>query len=109
MSSAFDHRSKVLHKQPLAGACPFKLRPYDEWRFSPTAASPRLMLGPRRGDPSGPHAFVRCPECNRRLRLAARYCSGGEEFSHWEIPDHRPRESRPKTPKRQSAMQGRGK
>jgi hypothetical protein len=34
------------------------------------------------------HPTVRCPTCNRRLKLQARYCIGGE-FVGWRIPPHK--------------------
>jgi hypothetical protein len=35
--------------------------------------------------------IVRCPTCNRRLRLKACYCVGGE-FVGWRIPPHKAKE-----------------
>lgn len=65
------------------------------------------LQGIQRG---GERAVKRCPLCNKRLILRAIHNSGaGEEFSHWEIPAHKPRETKAKSPRRKSARRGRGK
>ena len=58
--------------------------------------------------PSPDRGKVRCPKCNRRLQLRARFCIGGE-FVAWAIPNHKPRVTRKPGPRRKSRTAGRGK
>lgn len=74
----------------------------------------RKMAAPNYGAgqqsiPKGPErAIKRCPSCGKRLRLRATYCVGGE-FVRWQLPDHKPRETRKKSPKRKAKTHGRGR
>ena len=101
------------------GFCAFKTECAPEtWRFfdgGRWGAPNRMSAGtrwdpPARGDESGPHPTTRCPLCRRRLQVRATYNYGsGEEFAAWVIPEHKPRVTRAKSPKRQSKKAGRGK
>lgn len=96
------------------GFCDFKTSiPRGEWMFgadnsSRKMASPEYGAG-QQGIPKGPErAIRRCPKCGKRLYLRAGYCVGGE-FVTWLLPDHKPREIRKKSAKRQTKYQGRGR
>lgn len=67
-----------------------------------------VWRGPTDYISKGLHPISRCPKCRRRLTMKARYCVGGE-FVCWELPEHKPRVTRTKSPKRQSKKAGRGK
>ncbi len=90
------------HPRPF---CPFKERPNETWTFKGTS---RRLIGPYDGDPPVNQPIRRCPVCNRRLRLRAVFCYGGE-FLYWEIPAHKPRMQRKPGPRRTSRIFGRGK
>lgn len=81
--------------------CDFRaLSPRDQWVFT-------REPGPEMGEPSdGLHKVKRCPSCNKRLSLRAVYCVGGE-FSHWELPAHKPRVTRAKGPRRRTTKEKR--
>jgi hypothetical protein len=96
------------------GFCDFrKTVPRKEWIFGASNKN-RKLAAPSYGAgqqsiPKGPErAIVRCPKCNKRLRLRANYCIGGE-FTNWYLPDHKPRVTRSKGPKRQTRRQSRGR
>ena len=89
------------------GFCEFRrFVKYTEWTWNsqPTAK----MAGPEYGDPPRNQAVKRCPLCGKRLKLRANFCVGGE-FRYWELPDHKPRETRKPGPRRKSRTRGRGK
>lgn len=95
------------------GFCEFKKSiPRTEWIFGASNSS-RKLAAPRYGAgqqsiPRGPgRAIRRCPACGKRLRLRATYCIGGE-FVAWFLPDHKPRQTRKKSPKRKAKTQSRG-
>lgn len=96
-----------------AGFCEFKkFVPRNEWRFPPghsrKMATPRYGAG-QQSIPKGPErAIKRCPLCGKRLYLRAGYCVGGE-FVSWHLPDHKPRVTRPKSAKRKTRRQARGR
>jgi hypothetical protein len=106
----------TMTKRPLeevtTAACPFeKLCDRSTWIFGPGKSRsmdvPRYGAG-QQGIPKGPpRAIRRCPLCGKRLRLRANYCIGGE-WTNWRIPDHKPRETRAKSPRRQSQAGARG-
>ena len=77
----------------------------SSWTFGQRSTG--KMIGPGYGDPSGDHAVKRCPLCNKRLKLKAQYCIGGE-FVNWALPDHKPRVTRSKSPKRKTNKTRRG-
>jgi hypothetical protein len=65
------------------------------------------MEGPTFGNaPLNP--IQRCTICNRRLKLKAIFCVGGE-FLYWKVPQHKARTSRRPAARRQSRFNGRGK
>lgn len=84
----------------------------NDWSFGPTPTgkmkAPKYGAGRNGVAPAGKRAIKRCPKCNKRLRLRAIYCVGGE-FSGWVIPAHSVRESKNPGPKRKSTVAGRGK
>lgn len=83
--------------------CDFKL-----WYKSTEWANYKAK-GPAYGDLSRELTPIqRCPKCNKRLRMKAIYCIGGE-FKHWIIPAHKPRVTRNPGPRRKSKISGRGK
>lgn len=93
----------------VAGLCEFKrFIPADQWTFHYTLGASRRMIGPAYGDAPRNQPIKRCPRCNRRLKLKAGFCIGGE-FVRWEIPDHKPRETRKPGPRRQPRRASRGK
>jgi hypothetical protein len=114
------------HAQEQAGFCEFKrFFPSSEWRlrsskpgeggrrgikhvFGNAQQGRGVFRGPTDFISKGLHPIVRCPQCRRRLMMLARYCVGGE-FTCWELPDHKPRVTREKSPRRQSRQSGRGK
>lgn len=109
-----------------AGYCTFKRQhPREEWvlfppvrrwrkgvlvrELVPQGAPSRRTFGPDSMDaPIRNQPVRRCPACSRRLTMRVVHCGGGE-FLWWELPDHKPRETRRPGPKRQSRISGRGK
>jgi hypothetical protein len=78
-----------------------------DWRFrGPEGKLRGLAWGESPNDRN--RAVRRCPLCNKRLKLYASFCTGGE-FVVWELPEHKPRITRGSGPKRQSKIAGRGK
>lgn len=104
--------------------CTFKELPSNRWRFLSHSAgileasfgsghgvkmrAPDFGAGQDGIAPKGESAIKRCPKCNRRLHLRAVYDSPRSEFSHWQIPEHKVRETRKKSPKRKERKQRRG-
>jgi hypothetical protein len=115
-----DAHRRPGYRAPLpTGMCEFRrFIPAAQWTVYGVDVRPvppkekrvigRNLRGPAYGDAPRNAPLRRCPLCNRRLRLKARFCVGGE-FVRWEIPDHKPRETRKPGPRRASRRAGRGK
>ena len=105
-----NHRRAVDRaKQPDTDYCEFKkFVKSTEWTFYYTKGSSKRLVGPAYGERPLNAPIRRCPRCNKRLKLRARFCVGGE-FITWELPEHKPRETRKPSPKRKSRTRGRGK
>ena len=56
--------------------------------------------------PGASRGKIRCPTCNRRLQLKARFSAEGE-FIDWVVPDHKARETKKPSPRRKQKSSGR--
>lgn len=93
----------------MADWCEFKkfLKP-EEWRVYEYEI--RDGYRPKVQEKETRRVIVRrCPLCNKRLTLKVVTCCDGHCPSHYEIPDHKPRETRKPGPRRKSRASGRGK
>lgn len=76
------------------------------WVHAPYGSKSKKWQPPKHGE-SGDRPTVRCPKCNRRLQLKAVYCDMGGEFVNWKIPEHKPRVTKAKSPKRKQTKPSR--
>lgn len=100
------YRAVARSKQPVTDYCEFrKFHHYTTWTFYGEGKKLKALAY---GETPRNQAIRRCPRCNKRLKLRARFCTGGE-FIVWELPEHKPRQTRQPGPRRQSRTHGRGK